>query len=423
VFLLIEFLSFIGTKMMRLMKTALILCFFLPSVCYGGKSVIDKTAPLEARDELRASPTSSASREKEDPKRNSEESPVKKRVTWAELPDSENQPAKRQKLSAEELFFSDKERTFETNLAFIQEEIAKAHEQIEPWRIRRAHRQLYTLDYQEDVWERHARALNAYRWPSQKSWRDVVAGHLFFPQETFEWEVIPSEEYRLRRIDNLWSYAAAAKSNHAVGKYYLVRMLDKILRPYCDEHPEFFDRRYKEAFEDLKKCEDNPDACYVIGVNYEEMPYLSSKYVEREKSHDHKALEWHSKGGDLKNRYQILMLRKIFSKVYEPVSSGDFLALGRAGFNPAYNEAFELTETLEEEEPILQEVVATGFKPALLWLGGHYRDAGNDEQGKELYQRAGEAGVISGYIRLGILEVGNVLRYRLVYPHRGSSSS
>jgi hypothetical protein len=354
---------------MCLTKTVLFLLLFVSSVGNAGENLAKTAEFLETSAEIKPSSTSSPEQEIQGQqiKIDSEKRAEKKRVTWADVSDSEKQPSpKRQKISDEEVFFSDKERTFETHIAFIQDEIMKAHEQVNPERIRRAHRKIYTLEYPEAVWEGYARALTMYRWPSQKSWRDVVAGHLFFPRETFEWEVVPSEEYRLRRTDNLWAYAAAAKSNHAVGKFYLIYVLEKVREIDHDygDNMVFFDNQCKEVFEELRRCEDNPDACYVIGGNYHMMPNRSSKFVEE-------ILGWHTKGGDLKNRYRILLRKKRCDSLYGPVTRDDFLALGRAGFSPAYQEAIELTKSIERE-PIIQEYVHTGFKPALLRLARYY---------------------------------------------------
>ncbi len=303
--------------------------------------------------------------------------------------------------------------TFQKNLEDIKQQIQEGHREPNWKRIYLGHKMFETLDYDESLWEIYARDSKAYQWPSQKNWKDVVGGHLFFPEKTLEWENIYPESYNLRRIDNLWAFAVGAKFNHALSKLYLAKMLDKLRSEYTDAAtPEFFKRFYKEAFIDLKKSPDNPDACYVIGTNYRYNSYSVAEYlgeeVDRVTLGCKNAIEWHETGKDLKNQFGILEVKSNAKSIYIHPTADEYLALARAGYMQAYTKAAELIKDDKERKKIRKEAIEKGYNIAWLGLGGMYKIRGRIDKARECFAKAGEIGITSGYIKLGISYLGDI---------------
>lgn len=303
--------------------------------------------------------------------------------------------------------------SFQIALESIKQQIREGHQEANWKRIYLAYKAFDSLKCNESLWETYGRDLKVYQWPSQKSWKDTIGGHLFFPPETIDWESIAIESYHLRRIDNLWAFTIGAHFGHPLSKLYLVKTLDKIRSEYTDaDQPDFFKKLYKESFQDLKNAADNPDACYVIGINYRCNPYSTAGYmnekVDKVTLGCKNSIGWHEIGKDLKNTFGILKVKSNAKAIYDPPTADDYLALARAGYKPAYSEAAELTQDYKMKKKIRKEAIKEGYTIAWLGLGGMYKAKGNIDKARKNYTNAGEAGITAGYIRLGISYIGNV---------------
>ena len=269
------------------------------------------------------------------------------------------------------------------------------------------------LKYGDLEWQSLAQELKAYKWPSQKSWKDVVGGHLFFPNKTIEWETNIFESFHLRRVDMLWSFAVGAKFQHALCKYYLANVLDSIRSNYTVlPLPQFFKKLYAEAFEDFKKSSDNAEACYMIGINYMCYPYLSTTYIdtkqEQDISNSQKAIKWHEKGADLKNKFQILEIKTAATALYAAPTEKEYLTLAQEGHIPAYIDALYLTNNSQEREEIKQEALEKGYKYFLPDIRFPCEDVKALAKARAAFSKAGANGLSHAYIMLGSTYVGNI---------------
>ncbi len=296
----------------------------------------------------------------------------------------------------------------------ILKEIEDSHKAADWVGIYKSFISFHELNYDELKWKTLAQKLKAYKWPSQQTWKEVVGGHLFFPKETIEWDSNIFESFHLRRIDMIWSFAVGAKFNHALSKFYLANVLEKIRSNFTDApRPLFFKKLYTEAFGDLKKSVDNPDACYVIGDNYEGYPYLSTAYVDEKKDKDvcnsKKAIAWHTKGKGLKNKFQILKIKESALAIYPSPTGQEYLALAREGYTSAYVNSLLLTNDPRIREEIKKEGLEKGYKYFLPNIKSSYKDKEKLEKAREAYHNAGRNNVSYAYIMLGSTYVGEML--------------
>jgi hypothetical protein len=301
----------------------------------------------------------------------------------------------------------------QSKISNILKEIEDSHKAADWVEIYNSFISFHSLNYSELEWKALAQNLKAYRWPSQKTWKDTVGGHLFFPSETIEWEQNIFESFHLRRIDMLWSFAVGAKFNNSLSKYYLVRVLDRIRSDYTDAPlPLFFKKLYTEAFLDLKKSVDNPDACYVIGSNYMCYPYLSTTYVDEKKDKDlcniKKAIKWHKKGADLKNKFQVLEIKAAATATYSSPTEEEYLSLASKGYIPAYVNALSLEDSSQRRKEIRKEAVKKGYKYFLPDITSPYKGRKKLENAREAYLKAGRNNISHAYIMLGSTYVDDI---------------
>lgn len=313
--------------------------------------------------------------------------------------------SKRQKLGKKRISLEDEK------IKTVCEKIEESHKEADWVGIYNAFLSFHALKYPESEWQYLGEQLNAYKWPSQNTWKEVVGGQLFFPKKTLEWKDNIYESYHLKRIDNLWAFAIGAKFNHALSKYFLVRMLDEVRSDYTDApQPKFFENLYRESFDDLKKCDDNSDSCYIIGINYVTYPYLSTTYVATEEDKDisnsGEAIKWHEKGGDLKNKFQSLRVKAAAKALYSSPTADDYLSLAREGYMAAYVNALNLTEDFEERKKITSESLGQGYKYPLPQLNGNKKEV---EVVRKSYIKSGENNVPQAFVMLGISYVGEII--------------
>lgn len=322
------------------------------------------------------------------------------------------QPQKRQKYKAKT---TQKEKVDSCNPLLyakvdrVQKAIENAQKEVDWGMIYTAFREFHALEGKERDWQFLASSFNAYKWPSQQNWKEVVGGHLFFPSQAIEWELVDFEAYRLKLISTLWSFAVGAKYEHALSKFFLVRTLDKIRSDFTDASlPDFFKRLYTESFSNLVKCVDNPDACFVIGYNFEKFPYVSSQYLCKERNSSRSAEWWHNQGNDLKNQYCLLELQRLAPVIYEAPIADKYLALARKGFPPAYEEGLNLTQTPDEQERVYREAIENGYPYVRFGKAKWYEGREKLEKARKQYLKMAEEGISYGYICSGITLVGDL---------------
>ncbi|WP_010297848.1 hypothetical protein [Candidatus Odyssella thessalonicensis] len=112
-----------------------------------------------------------------------------------------------------------------------------------------------------------------YQWPAQKTDQELIWGHLFYLPHLNDLLDCPYTEDLIQRKDYVFALAAAAHHHHSLAYYYLIRILEdlSLLSPpeMTKEDRTFFHDHYKGVLEELEEhCQSHPDACYVLGNNY-----------------------------------------------------------------------------------------------------------------------------------------------------------
>lgn len=296
----------------------------------------------------------------------------------------------------------------------IKEQIEKARQEANDKRLRELHAEFENLNYSERAWDSYVRTHKLYQWRSQSSPKQTIGGYLFFPRDILDWEDSTSSPYfgyLAKRIDTIWSLAIGAKFQNPVSKLYLGKVLHEVYSPSLDQElPPLIDRLYREAFADLKQCEDNPDACYAIGVNRQGPYYITHKYFEENFFGD-KAVPLHQKGGDIRNQFQALKAKQADKADFgdQQPTFKDLWDLGEKGYKPAYLEAARLKKEDSEYVKILKTIAQEKrYPPAWLLIASHYNLQKNTEKSRKYYLKAAEEGLAKGYIDLGISYAGDV---------------
>lgn len=294
----------------------------------------------------------------------------------------------------------------------VSQLVQKGLQEGDAQKIVEAHHRFTSLEFEPQNWERIGQQLKICKWSSQESWRDSVGGHLFFPTEVFAWELTDIERYHLWRRDTIMSLAFGARYKNPICMYYLAKVLDTVHTKSTDAPlAAFIGDLYETALSILKLHEGNVDACYVMGRSYSDgSGVLLSKFNPK------LALLWHEKGSqNLKNRYGILHVKSIYKAVFTPPSADDFLKCAREGFPIAYFDAASLQVTFEKKVPILDEAISQRFVPAFVELGllheGRSRRTNNAEDltmARNLYKRAGESGLVAGFVQWGKTFTDNI---------------
>lgn len=252
-----------------------------------------------------------------------------------------------------------------------------------------------------------------YQWPSQTTDQEIIGGHLFYPPHLNAILDCPYTEDLIERRDYVFALAAAAHHHHSLAKYYLLRTLeDMALVPYEEMNKEqynFFCNGYKEALEELHQCQDHPDACYVLGNNYNS--YRSGK-INILKYDSLKAYEFFTKGENVRNRLAALELKQndIIDFPTSPTIE-EYLTLAREEhYGPAYISAADLVGEQREREKerlsYLQEALELPYYPALMEIAYIYKRKGDLSNAIRYYEEAGKKGITQGYIEAGILVGG-----------------
>lgn len=283
-------------------------------------------------------------------------------------------------------------------------------------KISQSYASFEVCNYEENEWENLAKNLGISKWPSQATWKEAIGGKIFFPSQALEFEITPLYNYLLDRADYIKSFIIGAKFNHPISKYYLARALDRQNFHDKDDNavPLIITNLYTEALNDLEKSSLTPDVCFILGRSHSSTQGALLNWHDRET-----AFEWHQKGKDFRNKYQLLKLKSKYRLVYSPPTSEEYLELARSGYPLAYLDAAELEKDTQIKLAILEEAVQKGYPSALLELGKtHGKSLQKDlrssnnfsiEVFREYCHKAAEQGVASAYISLGGSYLGNVL--------------
>lgn len=294
-------------------------------------------------------------------------------------------------------------RTLVDEVERIQNEIKKNYAEARVDNLRQLNKKFRELDYKEDEWEQIAKKLYAYKWPEQ-NWEQTVGGYLFYPNNLNEILSSSYTEHLIKRIDMIWSFAIAAKYNHPLGQYYLAQTLDTIRSGYTNtDKPKFFIDLYEKSLKTLHLCQDHPDACYILGINHTDYSYKVGIYDFNPK----KALEFHEKGEDPRNRLEALKVKRTCKKSFSPPSIQEYLTLAKEGYGPAYIEAAEIEKDFEKKLSYLQAAAKLDFSQALVEIGDLYEEKGDFENAFKYYKEAGEKGVSKGYVNISIMLLGD----------------
>lgn len=319
---------------------------------------------------------------------------------------SESQKAKRKDIDASpSLSKRQKVKKVRFNLATppsLEEEIECLHAKVSSAldnarlnTLQYAFNRFSEMDFSEEEWEKLAQSLSADRWRDQKTWKQVVGGHLFFPWDTFTWENIPWETFRLQRSAHLWAYAYSAKFFNPLGFYYLAHQMQSIRTLYTDEPFPFFEKIKKYALDVLSEPSDSPEACYIIGTECMSGPNPSPQ----------SAMEWHLQGGDDKNCFKYLMA-KAHVLEEENLWPGieDLATLARSGFWLAGLE--HVAPSIEEEIAFLTEA-SQHLPQARIPLAILYNNLLEVDKEKEQLNLARKEGVTEAALLLAFQIVGD----------------
>jgi TPR repeat protein len=308
-------------------------------------------------------------------------------------------------------------RLLTKNIAKIQDLIIESHEEASAKKVFEAYSSFQALEYNETEWESLARTLEAYKWPSQSTWKESVGGHLFFPEETVDWAKEHEVKYNhhwarrndahgylLTRIDNLWAFVIGAKFNHPVSTFYFGKMGEEVWSNYnCGVFINFFKKFCEKALKDLEKCTDNPDARYVLAFsgNYsDEEAYKFCLQGETTTSDRYHALLIK----DYVSRYASKEPTEVFNN---PPKAQNFYDFGRENkYGPSLIKTALLAPS-SQKIPILMSLSRGGYDLALLRLGDCFLEEANVAMAREYYLKAAESGISRGYIKLANTYVGN----------------
>ncbi|OJW51207.1 MAG: hypothetical protein BGO67_12865 [Alphaproteobacteria bacterium 41-28] len=296
------------------------------------------------------------------------------------------------------------EESLANEILSISRQIQKAHRKADAGKIYKAYKRFMKLDYEPEHWQSVGNMLKPYQWPSQKDWKEIIGAHLFHPSSAIECEESPCYQYLLKLKVALWAFAIGAKFKHPVSLYYLAKEIDEIRFSYSDaDKPEFFTRSYADAFADLEKCQDNADACYILGRAYQTYPYRGEEFEPE------KAYELFKKGDSLRNKFQMLETTRHYQSNLTPPSMKDYCALGNQGYGPASIQAARLAQDFKGKLKILKETSRQGYAPALLEIAYLYEEEKEVEKARKYYLKAGEKEVSQAYIDMGQSFVGDVM--------------
>lgn len=310
----------------------------------------------------------------------------------------------------------------------ISHSIHQAHQEADAATIEKAYANFSELSktYGAEDWHRAKQTLTQwihpsyvstllYQWPAQKTDQEIIGGHLFYPPALNDLLDCPNTEDLIQRKDYVFALAAAAHHHHSLAHYYLIRTLEDLsLVNYSEMNEEdrtFFHDHYREVLEELEKhCQDHPDACYVLGTNYNRALFARMSVVKYDSL---KAYEFFTKGGDARNKLAALELKQHDIIDFPvPPTVQENLALGRESrYGPAYISAADLVEELEEDEEkklsYLQEALQLPYYPALIELGYVYQEKSDKEKALHYFVEAGKKGIPEGYIEAGSLIGGD----------------
>lgn len=310
----------------------------------------------------------------------------------------------------------------QVNCSELQQELQAISSQIQNGlnegdanKIMAAHMRFEALESEDANWQQQALGL-VYKWSSQTNWREAIGGHLFFPHQTFMWEMLDVEKYRLSRRDTVISLACGVKYKHPICMYYLAQILEEIHTSSTDAPiSQVIPSLFGQAYALLQRHDDNPDACYVMGKFLTSSPsiFQEGKIVPIW-CKPQEAVRWHERGlQDIKNRYAILRVKSNFKADFDPVTSDEFLQLARVGFPLAYLDAACLQEGFDQKQLILQEAITAKCGPAFIALGSLYedryimklreglKDFTDLDRARSLYKQAGDLGFYFGYVQCG----------------------
>lgn len=332
--------------------------------------------------------------------------PVQAMESGEEVGCSESQKVKRKDIDAR-LPLSKKQKikkvrfklatppSLEEEIECLQEKVSSALDNARISTLKHAFDRFSKMDLPEEEWERLAQSLGADRWRDQETWKQVVGGHLFFPWDTFTWENIPWETFRLQRSAHLWAYAYSSKFFNPVGFYYLAHQMQSIRTMYTDEPFPFFEKIKKYALEVLSESFNNPEACYIIGTECMSGPTPSPQ----------SAMEWHLQGDDNKNCFKYLMAQANVPEE-ETLWPGieDLAALARSGFWPACLE--HDTSSIQSDIDFLIEA-SQHLPQARIPLAILYRNLLQVDKEKEQLNLARKEGVTEAALMLAFQIVGD----------------
>lgn len=288
----------------------------------------------------------------------------------------------------------------------LLQKLEAAHKEVDVKEILKAYENFASLEFSAEVWKAYRLRQGIYQWPRQDD-KQAVGSKLFLPKWTYEWADSFEQKDLLKRKDMVQAFAIGAKLNDPVSLYYFVDTFQAIRKEFSfkDILPELLYQFYQQAFKDLEQCTDHPDACYILGWNAWNYPYLR-KFKPEE------SFNLHVKGGDLRNRFKALEIRECHGgkgkSRLEKATFEDYLEVAREGYGPAYLRAAELVTDPETKVSILKEAIKKGYAPAFIKLGRLYNTKKDIEEKRKYYEAGAQAGISEGYVVLGRTYVGDV---------------
>jgi hypothetical protein len=283
------------------------------------------------------------------------------------------------------------------------QKLETAHKAVNVKEILDVYHDFSSLDFPAEMWKAYRLRQGIYQWPRQQDDKQAVGGDLFFPKWAHEWADSFEQKKLLKRKDMVQTFAIGAKLNNPVSLYYFVNTLETIRTDFSlQDTPDLLYQFYQQAFKDLEQCTDH----HILGWNTWRPPHLL-------RSNSEKAFNLHTKGGDLRNRLQVLELRSIRGGTrftsFTKATLEDYLEVAREGYGPAYLKAAELATDPETKVSILKEALEKGYTPAFIEMGSLHGMQGNLEEERKYYEDAAQAGISEGYVDLGRTYVGNIM--------------
>lgn len=272
----------------------------------------------------------------------------------------------------------------------------------------------YDLAYEESVWQQIAQTLEAKKWPLQKSWKDVVGGHLFFPKTLiFNFNSTKYTEHLLMRSDILWGCGFAGTFHHPLGLFYLGHTLIKLnwLDQWDDDNSgpkesiKFCYKILERAYEDLNHClKDDIDVFYSVVWGHLTEQYAHTKHNTIESLANYSFT-------DLRSQFILFSLKEKFKGIFlDQPTVNDFLFLAQRGYKPAYLKAAYLAREFKDsiqEVAILTEAIKDDYLFAYLGMASIYRDT-HTQNYLVWLEKGIQANMAQAFILKGISIVGDI---------------